>query len=176
MRVKLIVVFALSTVFILTACGGSPGTPAGSGDSNGSGGATVSGHDIAGKGVLLADSAGRTLYFADQESDGTIRCKADCLAVWLPLVAPQDGKPTAGQGVTGALATKQRDDNGVTQVTYDGKPLYTFSIDKQSGDATGDGAKDSFGGTEFVWHAIRTGTGPMTSTEADPGAPPGGGY
>jgi predicted lipoprotein with Yx(FWY)xxD motif len=131
------------------ACGGNDEQPAAAATAN----ATVSVDQVDGVGSVLVDRAGAALYTPDQESDGTIRCKADCLSIWMPLKA--SGTPTASDDVTGKLGTVDRPDGG-KQVTYDGKPLYTFAEDTKAGEVTGDGAKDSFGGTAFTWHAVTT--------------------
>jgi len=49
------------------------------------------------------------------------------------------------------LGTSTRDD-GSTQVTYNGHPLYTFVGDTSSGQATGQGI-NAFGG---LWYAVTT--------------------
>jgi predicted lipoprotein with Yx(FWY)xxD motif len=131
---------------LLVGCGGGTGGPAGAG------GVTVSAREIPGVGSSLVDSAGRTLYFADQETGGQIRCVSDCLRFWLPLTVSGGTTPTGGAGVGGVLAAVSRPD-GSSQVTYDGKPLYTFTEDGGAGKAGGNGFKDSFGGVDFVWHA-----------------------
>lgn len=134
-------------VATLTAAGCS-GTKASTSD----GSATVAARDIAGVGRTLTNSAGNTLYFADQESDGSIHCLDACVRFWTPLTISNGAKPTAATDVTGTLATVSRPD-GSTQVTYGGKPLYTFTMDTGAGKAAGNGFKDSFDGTNFVWHA-----------------------
>jgi predicted lipoprotein with Yx(FWY)xxD motif len=116
--------------------------------------ATVSVQDVAGVGSVLVDAGGAVLYTAEQESDGRIRCVDDCLGFWLPLTAPANGAPQAGDGVEGELGVIERDD-GARQVTYDGVPVYRFSEDGP-GEATGDGLEDDFGGTTFTWRAITT--------------------
>jgi len=56
------------------------------------------------------------------------------------------------------------------QVTYDGKPLYTFTLDSQPGELTGNGVTDQFGGTQFTWHAaFTTGGASSSSTPQLPG-------
>ena len=118
---------------------------------------------------VLVDRKGRTLYSLSVERRGRYVCKtASCLAFWKPLVVRTGTKPT---GVAG-LATVRRPD-GRIQVTYRGRPLYTFYLDRKRGDAKGEGIKDV--GT---WHAASVarvaGTG--TPTPMPPGGGYGGGY
>jgi predicted lipoprotein with Yx(FWY)xxD motif len=66
-----------------------------------------------------------------------------------------------GSTPTGAaqLGTITRPDNGATQVTWHGRPLYTFTGDKAPGDASGNGFHDV--GT---WQAVTIGSSaPATS-------------
>jgi len=111
----------------------------------------VQASDVSGVGPVLVDSSGRTLYFADQESDGTIKCVDACLGFWSPAKATGD-LPSDIDG----LGTVTRDDTGAKQLTLDGAPLYTFKLDKSPGQATGDDLTDSFGGVSFTWHAAAT--------------------
>jgi predicted lipoprotein with Yx(FWY)xxD motif len=39
-------------------------------------------------------------------------------------------------------------------VTYNGRLLYSFKLDKR-GNVSGDGFKDAFGGQRFTWHVAR---------------------
>jgi predicted lipoprotein with Yx(FWY)xxD motif len=41
--------------------------------------------NVDGVGQSLVDAAGKTLYFADQEADGTIKCTESCLSFWFPV-------------------------------------------------------------------------------------------
>ncbi len=113
---------------------------------------TVSARAIAGVGTILVTSAGDALYFADQESAGSIHCINACIRIWTPLTAETGHAPTAGTGVGGTLATVTRPD-GPAQITYDGKPLYTFAQDGGPGHVNGNGVADSFDNTQFHWHA-----------------------
>jgi predicted lipoprotein with Yx(FWY)xxD motif len=152
---------------VLVACGG------GSGGSTGASGATVSARNVAGVGSTLVDSDGKTLYFAEQETGGQIKCVSDCLKFWQPLTLPGGTNPTAGAGVSGALATVSRPD-GTSQVTYDGKPLYAFTQDGGAGKASGNGFKDSFGGVNFEWHAAAvSGSAPTSGPTSGPTGPTG---
>lgn len=95
-----------------------------------------------GKTVLTANN-GLTLYSLSAEKNGTFICKGSCLKVWFPLIVAGGVKPTGPV----PLGTIKRPD-GRRQVTFKGKPLYTFEGDSKKGEASGEGIKDV--GT---WHA-----------------------
>jgi predicted lipoprotein with Yx(FWY)xxD motif len=141
---------------VLAACGSSDGggSSDSSGDTTGDSGSSsgvVQTSDVSGVGTVLVDRSGRTLYFADEESDGTIKCVDACLDFWMPAVAT-GALPSDIDG----LGTMTRDDNGAKQLTYDDAPLYTFKLDKGPGQATGDDFQDTFDGVSFTWHAAST--------------------
>ena len=96
-----------------------------------------------GKTVLTANN-GLTLYSLSAETHGRFICKGSCLKDWHPLVVAKGVKPTGPV----PLGTIKRPDNGQRQVTFKGKPLYTFDDDRKKGDAKGEGFEDV--GT---WHA-----------------------
>ena len=128
---------------------------------------TVSAKTIDGTKVLV-DSKGRALYRSDQERRGMVLCTDACLSFWEPLKVT--GKPT-GRSLPGTLATVKRPDGG-RQVTYNGRLLYTFRLDRP-GKVTGDGFKDAFGGQKFTWRVAHpTGTakssGPASPTTTIP--------
>lgn len=79
-----------------------------------------------------------------------VLCKGACLSFWQPLRV--SGTPKA-HGLKGKLATVKRPDGG-RQVTYNGKLLYSFKLDKP-GKVGGDNFKDAFGGQKFRWHVVR---------------------
>jgi predicted lipoprotein with Yx(FWY)xxD motif len=89
--------------------------------------------------ILVAGSNGMTVYTFTQDvkDSGTSACTGGCLARWPALTVPAGTTPTAGDGVTGALGTITRSDDGTIQVTYNGLPLYFFSGDSAAGDANG---------------------------------------
>jgi len=95
-----------------------------------------------GKTVLTANN-GLTLYSLSAEKNGRFICKGSCLKVWFPLVVAAGVKPTGSV----PLGTIKRPD-GRHQVTFKGKPLYTFEGDSKKGEANGEGIEDV--GT---WHA-----------------------
>jgi predicted lipoprotein with Yx(FWY)xxD motif len=92
-------------------------------------------------GPSLVGPDGRTLYIFTQDTDGASTCVDDCAATWPPLEIEAGGTVTGGEGVTGELAIIERDD-GTSQVTYEGMPLYFYAADAEPGDATGQGIGD----------------------------------
>jgi predicted lipoprotein with Yx(FWY)xxD motif len=111
----------------------------------GGGAAALDTSEDAALGTIIVDGEGMTLYtFTNDTADsGESACYDACASAWPPLTT--DGEPTAGDGVTGTIATIERTD-GTTQVTYNGMPLYYFASDSAPGDTTG----HEVGGVWFV--------------------------
>ena len=84
-----------------------------------------------GLGDIVTDGEGNTLYLFFPDNQGPSACNDGCAAAWPPL----EGEPVAGDGAT-LLGTVTRDD-GTTQATYNGWPLYYFSADSTPGDTNG---------------------------------------
>ncbi len=101
--------------------------------------ATVMAKTIGSQTILVAGSNGMTVYTytSDVAGSGTSACSGGCLTRWPALTVPAGVTPTAGGGVSGALGTITRTDNGTLQVTYNGLPLYFFQNDKAPGDTNG---------------------------------------
>ena len=94
-----------------------------------------------------------------------VLCDGACLSFWQPLTV--SGTPTKGSSLPGKLGTVKRPD-GRRQVTFNGKLLYSFKLDKP-GKVTGDGFKDAFGSQKFTWRvarltAAKSSSGPTTTT------------
>ncbi len=99
-------------------------------------------------GQVLFDGDDRAIYFFDKERSGRSECYGGCATAWPPVVT--DGKPQAAAGAqTKLLGTVERDD-GSTQVTYDGRPLYYY-VDDPRGQLLCHGVEE-FGG---VWLAVQ---------------------
>ena len=96
--------------------------------------------------TVLTNLQSRTLYTLSAEKNGKFICTGSCLSAWRPLLVPAGTKPTGPV----PLGTVKRPD-GKTQVTYKGRPLYSFSGDSKPGEANGEGIEDV--GT---WHAATT--------------------
>jgi predicted lipoprotein with Yx(FWY)xxD motif len=97
----------------------------------------------AGGHTVLTNKAGLTLYSLSVEKHGHFICTGSCVSTWIPLLVRPGVKPTGPV----ALGTVKRP-NGKRQVTFAGRPLYTFDGDSRKGEANGEGFKDV--GT---WHA-----------------------
>jgi predicted lipoprotein with Yx(FWY)xxD motif len=91
-------------------------------------------------GSFLADGDGRTLYLFTKDTANTTVCYDECAAAWPPLLTL--GEPTLNAGVTAeVIGTTERND-GTTQLTYNGWPLYYFAKDEAPGDTTGQAVGD----------------------------------
>jgi predicted lipoprotein with Yx(FWY)xxD motif len=78
-------------------------------------------------GSILVDGDDRTLYLFDKETGQASECYGACADAWPPFLT--EGAPRAAAGVDdGLLGTTKRDD-GTTQVTYNGHPLYYYVDD-----------------------------------------------
>ena len=106
------------------------------------GAATVNVAEVGTFGQALVDSKGRSLYLFtnDIQNSGASSCMDDCLAEWPPLLT--DGDPVAGAGVDAAMLGTITREDGTTQVSYNGWPLYYFVDDTAPGDALGQGLGD----------------------------------
>lgn len=97
--------------------------------------------------TILTTTNGRTLYSLSVEKNGKFICTGSCLSVWHPLTVARGVRPTGPV----KLGTIERPEGGI-QVTYNGRPLYSFDGDSKAGQVKGEGIKDV--GT---WHAAAVG-------------------
>ncbi|MGH9307305.1 MAG: COG4315 family predicted lipoprotein [Acidimicrobiales bacterium] len=167
---------------VAAACGSSspPGaiqspspTGAGSKSTTPSSGAVVKAEANPTLGSILVDSGGMTLYTLTSNNK-SLPCNQACLRIWPALTLPSGATPT-GPGSVGVLGVTTQ--NGISQVTDNGRPLYRFAADQAPGDTKGDGIL-SFGGT---WHVISLNSATSSTSTAPTSAPPpassgGGGY
>ena len=96
-------------------------------------------------GPILVNGDGLPLYIFAQDTqngDSSACTDEECVAEWPPLTT--EGEATAGPGaIQSLLGTITRED-GTTQVTYNGWPLYLFSGDTSSETTGGQGAGDGW--------------------------------
>jgi predicted lipoprotein with Yx(FWY)xxD motif len=99
-------------------------------------------------GQILVDGKGRTLYLFVADSGTKSACNSSaCVQYWPPVLTT--GAPQAGPGVNASLLGTTTRQDGTTEVTYAGHPLYYFISDKKAGDVTGQGV-NGFGGPWYV--------------------------
>lgn len=159
----------VAAVALAAGCGSSSAT--GSNGAGGSANTTVRSASSSKLGTsVLVNQQGMTLYTLSAERGGRFICtmsskipggSASCLSLWIPLTVAKGSTPTGAA----QLGTITRSDNGATQVTWHGRPLYTFTDDKAPGDASGNGFKDV-----GVWKAATLGASSSSSSNGGGGA------
>lgn len=160
-RVRRFLPWLIAAVVLLAACGDDTAAPD---DEPASGEPTVA-EDVtlavaeSPLGAHLVDGEGRTLYLFDDDEPGVSTCTGECLASWPPAVV--DDQLVLGDGVEPDLVgTIDRDDDGSTQVTYDGQPLYRWAGDREPGDVEGQGVND-------VWWVVAPDGAAITESPDD---------
>lgn len=111
--------------------------------------------------TVLTRTNGHTLYSLSVETHGKFVCTGGCLRTWKPLVVSRGVKPKGPV----PLGTIRRPD-GRIQVTFKGRPLYSFDGDAKPGEANGEGFKDV--GT---WHAAKVAAASPSPAPAPEPAP-----
>jgi len=93
----------------------------------------------------FVNASGFTVYVfdADLASPGHSVCNNSCAGVWPPVAPPTTSLTTPWSTITRSDST--------LQLTYNGRPLYTYSLDTGAGQTNGDGIS-AFGD---VWHIAR---------------------
>jgi predicted lipoprotein with Yx(FWY)xxD motif len=156
--VRLVVPVAVGAL-VLAACGGDDDsasanntgatTTTAAATSTSAGGAASGSFTVAvaktALGDTLVDAQGRTLYAFKADKGGKSACNTGCVENWPPLTVTGAIKLAPGLDEED-FKTITRDD-GTTQVTDYGQPLYTYAGDSKAGDTHGDGV----GG---VWYAV----------------------
>lgn len=163
--------FLIATVgvaLVIAGCGedddeyGAPAKQPGAGTTQAGGAATVAARDTD-LGQVVADGQGMTLYIFAKDEGGQSSCSGECASRWPPLLTK--GEPQAGSGGDASLLGTVKRNDGTTQVTYRGQPLYYYVEDTQPGDTNGN-AVEEFGA---VWYALTP-----AGEEAGEGAGSGG--
>lgn len=118
----------------------------------------------AGEVLALADCT--PLYTNDVDTGKRVRCAGECARVWVPVTLPKGGSVTTQTPIPVSGVTFVKRPDGRQQAVLNGKPLYTYSEESESG-ASGDGVTDDFGGTEFGWSVVT-----LAEAEPQPGQGP----
>lgn len=102
-------------------------------------------------GEYLTDGQNKSLYVFAADSPGVSNCTGSCAQVWTPVTVSgsQNAKAT-GNAKSNLVGTITRND-GTTQLTYRGMPLYYYTNDRNPGDTNGEGIM-SFGAT---WYLVK---------------------
>ncbi len=100
--------------------------------------------DQAGIGRYLTDTEGMTLYTFQKDSVGHSACSGSCVNNW-PVYYREQVAPPPDLKATD-FATISRED-GATQTTFRGYPLYYYKGDTVAGEAKGNGIMD-------LWHVV----------------------
>ena len=87
-------------------------------------------------GQYLADPNGKPLYTYNADSSGVSNCTGSCLSNWPPYTVT-----STVANLPSGVSTIKRADNGETQYTYNGMPLYYFTGDS-AGKVTGNGVEN----------------------------------
>jgi predicted lipoprotein with Yx(FWY)xxD motif len=164
----------VAALVLLAGCGGDDSSPSyGDSESSGStsassGAATVAVADNPQLGEILVDGEGRTLYLFEKDESNESYCNGECATVWPPYTTKSS--PKASEGAEAAkLGTLKRDD-GSTQVTYNGSPLYRYASDTQASEANGN-ELDQFGAE---WYALHPSGEKAEGSQGDGGNAGGG--
>jgi predicted lipoprotein with Yx(FWY)xxD motif len=96
-------------------------------------------------GSFLVDDKGMTLYLFTKDTPNTSNCYDKCATAWPPLLTT--GAPAGGTGVDASKFGTTKRNDGTSQVTYNGWPLYYYAKDKAPGDVVGQDVGD-------VWFVI----------------------
>jgi predicted lipoprotein with Yx(FWY)xxD motif len=76
-------------------------------------------------GMMLFDGTGQAIYLFDKEQTTKPECYDACAEAWPPVLTK--GEPTAASGARQDLLGTTKRNDGATQVTYGGHPLYYYA-------------------------------------------------
>ena len=98
-------------------------------------------------GTILTDATGRSLYFYTKGERNVANCAGGRAQAWPPVITIED--PVPGEGGNGHRIGVTTREDGSSQVTYNGWPLYYFAADEKPGDTNGQDRGD-------VWFVLNT--------------------
>jgi predicted lipoprotein with Yx(FWY)xxD motif len=154
---------------VAASCGGGGATAASPSPPKTSGGqAATVGVANTGVGQVVVNSQGMTLYLFKADRGTKSACTGACAGAWPPLVV--QGKPAVGSGLNASLVGTTTRNEGATQVTYHGHPLYLFGQDHKAGEANGQGVA-AFGA---AWFALNSSGNEVTAQSSNSGGSSGG--
>jgi predicted lipoprotein with Yx(FWY)xxD motif len=150
-RPRLLLVGLLGLTLLVLSCGPAKPSPSASPTPSPSAGpALAPGAYLIG--IIHSDALGalltarQTLYAYAPDGVGASACTGSCATTWPPFVLKTGEQALGAPGVSGVIATITRADGG-RQVTYGGRPLYTYSGDAHPGEINGEGI-------DGAWHVV----------------------
>jgi predicted lipoprotein with Yx(FWY)xxD motif len=116
---------------------------------------------------IAVNSRGRAVYTLSGETTHHVECirASGCLSIWLPVTAKSAKSLSKAKGINGKLRIWHR--GNIRQVTLNGRPLYTFIMDKSRNSAVGQDITH-FGGT---WKVVKANVKSGGSPPMPPPAP-----
>ncbi|MFE1286601.1 hypothetical protein [Streptomyces sp. NPDC058751] len=144
------------------------GSPARSG-TTGSATSTLTTAEIAKLGTVVTDGKGYVLYRFDTDSANPTRvsCYDTCATLW-PAATTTDRGSVTTKGIDKSLVSTVKRNDGTTQITLAGWPLYRYAKD--------DEPKEPYGqGVDGTWWAVTPGGAKITTPVATSQGG-GGGY
>jgi predicted lipoprotein with Yx(FWY)xxD motif len=78
-------------------------------------------------GRILFDGSDQAIYLFEKERSARSECYGECAEAWPPVLT--GGQPVARGGAQQSLLGTTEREDGTTQVTYDGHPLYYYVDD-----------------------------------------------
>jgi predicted lipoprotein with Yx(FWY)xxD motif len=143
---------AAAMVVVVAACGNSSAGHAGpygsapssapAAQASGTGGPALALRQTA-VGTILTTGQGFTVYVFEADHGTTSACTGACAAAWPPVTVSSTRVMVVG-GARGSLVGETTRPGGAHQLTYAGRPLYTFAGDASPGAANGQGS-EAFG-------------------------------
>jgi predicted lipoprotein with Yx(FWY)xxD motif len=125
----------------------------------------------------LVNHSSRSLYILSAEKGAKLKCKADCLATWPPLLVKTSVKTVAlGANVKGKIGFVARSST-MKQVTFNSYPVYTYQGDTGTLQSNGEGITAD-GGT---WTLVKAkasspSSTPFAASSSSTTTTAGGGY
>lgn len=111
---------------------------------------------------VVVNAAGRTLYRFNNDTANPAKssCSGICAETWQPVVVAPGGRVFL-DGVEQSVVGLAKREDGTSQVTIGGWPVYRYVNDRKAGDANGQGVGEKwFGVRPDGERAIRQGPGP----------------
>jgi predicted lipoprotein with Yx(FWY)xxD motif len=126
--------------------------------------------DASSLGTILAGAKSNTVYLFEADKNGKSACNGDCAAAWPPVLTK--GTATVTPNAKSSMVGTIKRDDGTTQVTYGGHPIYYFSKDKDAEDVYGQGVS-AFGAD---WYTLSASGNKIEKSASSTSSSNSGGY